>query len=1006
MTATPDPRLSPRVISTLASVARTTRGFVEELAINAARETVRRAKELLDQGQNQEAADLLRNIVATVKLLRGKDAGDESRRLTALASSLLGQATRAGGDDRDAQHAFADAIVIFEGLHELTAEEWVAFATALHGVGELDRAIDAQRAAVESGEAGAAAGLRLAVWLGEAHRRGEAENLLRELVAQYPTDPDPAMALADSLEGSGAADAEGALTDAGIRLLQAGRLEQALDFLNRARQRSPSSPEVASARAVALAGLGLVEEATEELDRAIGLGGDELALRIQKATILAGARRSAAALAELDQIGFAAEASPEGIAVRGYARYMDDDFQAAEPDLRRACELDPTSSFLRVLLGETLRRLGRYKEAIKELDRALELDPNYVDARRIRGETLLAQGQFDQAVKDLREAVTQAPDSAATWALLGEAQRRRRKLDAAAGALDRALELNPDDAWTVWTRGRVLSEQRKLSDAVTHFERALELDGTFAEASVSLGEVLVRLGRHDEALAAFDRALSSRQTANPELPVLGAPQRASVLRSKARVLEDRGDYKRAVKTLQEAVDLTPPDADLYADLADDLRIMGQPEEALKVVDQALELEKRHAIALGTKGATLAALNRYDEAVAALELATQLRPGDTWVLTTLGDVYNRLGRLQEAEEAFSAAITAQPESLAAQRGLGDIFRQQGKFDAAYAAFEIALVLDPRDRLTLRLLGYTLLAADRLDDALTTFHRALEVTPDDPVVLSDVVQVLLSMNDYEGALEVSGRAVEVGPRSVPALVSRGEVLCEVGDFEEATTVLRVAVQEEEETDAEAQVWLAWALRKRGPAHLDEAERALRSAIKVNDYPGYRKDLATVLWSRRNPTAADEFAQVLTKLGDGDGTNADDLAMAGWCLYGLGRFDEAVTAYRKSLRIAPGSVETLFDLAVAVLCQGQGDAALEEYGRAVGRAKRKPRLRRRGLFRVALIDLEDARRVRGLDGDAVVACHQFLKDALRQLELEAELAPEARATGTGPTGGAVKE
>ena len=997
MTSIPEPGLPAQVMSTFASATRgTRRSSVEEPAIDGAWQMVRRARELLGQGKNQEAADLLRSLLAALKLV-GKDARDELPRLWALTSSLLGQAIWTNGDDQDARQAFADAIAIYEGLQELTAEEWAAYAVALHGIGEPDRAIDAQRKAVGSGPAGIAAEFRLARWLSETHQIGEAESCLRELVTRYPTDPEPAMALADMLDASGAADAGDALTDAGIRLLQAGRLEQSFDYLNRARQRMPSSPEIASARGVALAGLGRVKEAEEAFDHAIGLGGDEPELRIRKAAVFASAGHPVAALAELEQVGLAGEASFEAAAVRGYVHYMDHDFQAAEPDLRRACKTDPASPYLHMLLGDTLRRLGRYKEAIEELDRALELDPKFIEVRRIRGETLLALGRFAEAVEDLREAVAQAPDSAATWAVLGEAQRRRGKLDGAAGALDRALELNPDDAWTVWTRGRVLSEQKKLSEAVTHFERALELDGTFAAAAASLGRVLVRLGRDDEALAAFDRALAGRQSADPSLAVLNASQRARVLTSKARILESRGDYQGAVKVRQEAVALTPADADLYAALADDLRIIGQPKKALKAADQALALEKRHATALATKGATLAALNRYDEAVDALELATQLRSGYTWALTTLGDLYDRRGRLEKAGKAFSAAVTANPQSLEAQRGLGNILRQQGKFDDAYAALEIALVLDPTDRQTHRVLGYTLLAADRLDDALTTFHRALEISPDDPVFLSDIVYVLLAKNDYDVALKLSAKAVEVDRGSTPALVARGAVLCQVGDFKEAATILRAAVKSQK-SHIGAQIWLAWALRKLGGAYLDEAEKALRAAIKVDDEISYRKDLATVLWLRCNPAAAKEFTLVLRKIGDGDDADADDLAMAGWCLYGLGRFDEAIRAYRKSLRIAPGSVDVLFDLALAVLCHEQGVAAREDYGRATGRAERKPLLRRRGLLRVALVDLEDARRIRGLDGDAVVVCRQFLEDTLCQVEEEA--VEEMQATEIGPS------
>jgi tetratricopeptide (TPR) repeat protein len=114
---------------------------------------------------------------------------------------------------------------------------------------------------------------------------------------------------------------------------------------------------------------------------------------------------------------------------------------------------------------------------------------------------------------------------------------------------------------------------------------------------------------------------------------------------------------------------------------------------------------------------------------------------------------------------------------------------------------------------------------------------------------------------------------------------------------------------------------------------------------------------------------------------GTDADELATAGWCLYGLDRLDEALRTLRRSLQLSPASVETHFDIALVQLSQGLSDQAADDYGRAMHRADRQPRLRRRGLLRVALVDIDDARRVRDLPLASVTRCRSIVEQALQR-------------------------
>ena len=967
--------------SGLAAVVRGAQGLLQDVAVEAVHRLIRNGRELLNQGSVAEATDVLTSAVTALELITRQESQDARRRLHAQALSLIGQAAEAAGDPIRARKSFADSISAYADLHELNAEEWGDLATALHGSGELERAIDTQRRAARSADASPEAGIRLARWLRESGEQHAAEAQLRRLVARFPDDLTAGVALADTLLDTDVPDKTSIVADVVSKLIRDGRLAEAQALLDRAVDQAPSDPLLTAMRATVLAGLGSVDEAAAEFDRAIMRGGDESELRIHKAVALAQGGQPSAALEELGRVGSAAEYSAEACTVRGYVHYIRGDYAAAERDLRLATKLNPRSAYPQTLLADAVHRQDRDDEALRLLDRAVKLDPEDAEARELRGLIRLDRDDLDGAVEDLRQAVALAQTSADAWSTLGEAQRRRGKLDAAAGALDRALELEPENARTLWFRGQVLAEQKKLSKAVTHLKRATELDSSLVEAFATLGEVLMQLSRHDEALAAFDRALTAGDPVDRTMPALRGDQRAAVLANRATVLEHRGHFAKAAAALQEAVRLMPEDADMLARLADSLRLAGRPTDALIAADGALARVRTHADALTVKGLVLAALDRTDEAVLALHAAVSEHPDNVHTLTALGDIYNDTNRLADAEETFRTAIAAQPTSLEAQRGLGDVLRKLGKFDGAYEALETALVLSPADRPTLRLLGYTLLAAGRLDDALSTFRRALEIIPDDPVILYDVVQALLALDDYGEALQVSEYAMRIAPSHGPILAMRGLVLCEVGEFDTAARVLREAVTANP-GDATPLGLLGWALTNQQPRHFAEALKALRAAVQIDDDMAYRKELASVLWNLGDPASNEEFTAVLSRIKVASDTKADELAIAGWCFYGLGFHEEAVRAYRLAVRNGAG-LDVQFDLALALLSKPDPGAAREAYERSICLAELKPQLRRRGLFRVALGDIEDARRVHRLAGETVEACRAMLESALGLLD-----------------------
>ena len=974
------------------------KGLAGKPALSTARLGVQRGRELLAEGKPDEALTMLTSAISVLEKDVPPEERDTAPRLKASAASLLGEAAAATGDHEQAREAFSLAVAEFAQLGELTGEERSAYAVALDGSGQVVEAIEQQRRALDEGDESVAAVLRLTRWLCDQDRLTDAELELRRVSPQFPADPDIALELAEVLAKLESPEAAQAFGDVGMKLLGADRPTEALAVLNRAVAKYGDSAQIAQSRAVVLLEVGQYDQALEEFDRAIELGGDEAELRAGRAAVLAGAGRQDEALAEMDRIKDVAQ-DPALIGLRGLVFYTAGDYQAAAKELGRAFSADPTQIQVAILLGDALRVTSRLPEARRVLDKAVEMAPESFLAHARRGQVLLAQTELDQAIAELRRAIELDPGQAWVHAELGEALRLNGQFDAALQWLDRCLQIEPGNAWAIGTRGQVLAALGRLPEAAAELRRAVELDKSLVWASTGLGSVLRSIGRHEEALVALDEALANQRREERTGSATRPDGRltAGLLQVKARVLKDQGDHAGAVKALRAAVRLARDDATVHADLAYSLQMLGDYKQALASANRAIKLEDGLALAWATKGAALAELpDRHDEAVEALKTAMSLQPGDAWTMVVLAKVYRDDGNLAEAERWFRAAIKAQPDYMPAHRGLGGTLRLQGRSDEAYASLELAVALEPEDILARRMLGYALLDADRLDDALTAFEGALGISHGDPAVTGDIVSVLARLDNFEEALTRGRAAVRQHPDSLNVKLALGFVLCNVGEFEEAADLLRPAA-EEAPGNAEVSYWLGWTLDNTGQeGHREEARAALERAVNIDPVPAYRIELANVLRSLGDAGAPDMYAEAIAAL-DSDSSDPEELAFIGWCRYGRNEFDEAANLYRQSLRIAPKAVDAQFDLALVRLCQGRGELAADEYRHGLDQLQRRPRLRQRGLLRVALVDLRQGRRVLQLDGEAK-ACEEMLRAALRSLDqARAQDAADGRKAST---------
>lgn len=121
----------------------------------------------------------------------------------------------------------------------------------------------------------------------------------------------------------------------------------------------------------------------------------------------------------------------------------------------------------------------------------------------------------------------------------------------------------------------------------------------------------------------------------------------------------KGDFEKAVKNLERAVELDSKDLGAHFNLAlsyKEINLMGKAEEEFKKV---VELDPSHKLALFHLGKMYYEQKRYDEAIEQLSHAVKSDPASADAAFFLGKAYEKKGYIDEALAAYERALELVP-----------------------------------------------------------------------------------------------------------------------------------------------------------------------------------------------------------------------------------------------------------------------------------------------------------------------------------------------------------
>ena len=375
--------------------------------------------------------------------------------------------------------------------------------------------------------------------------------------------------------------------------------------------------------------------------------------------------------------------------------------------LEAASRALPGDAQVHYLLGQVLEEHGHLERAAESLSRATALLPGFADAHNDLGRLLLQLGRTEAALSACRRALEIRPQFAAALGNLANAERARGALAAAISAYRGAIALEPGLAEAHRNLGSALLEAGEAEAAIDALRRAVELRPDYVEAVTQLAQILAGLGRAAEALPFYERLLAH-------------DRRADTLNDCGTLLAGLGRFEAALRRYREALELTPRDARLHANIGHVLHCLGDHRAAMEHCRRAIELDPRLPEGHLHLGNALLAINEMHAAEAAYRGGLEVAPDHARLHTAYAMAARALGRLDEAAASTRRALAIRPDAADALTLLGSMAIDRGRFEEAEALLHKALALSAD--LPEALIGLT--AARRMSAADAPWREAAE------------------------------------------------------------------------------------------------------------------------------------------------------------------------------------------------------------------------------------------------------------------------------------------
>jgi len=323
-----------------------------------------------------------------------------------------------------------------------------------------------------------------------------------------------------------------------------------------------------------------------------------------------------------------------------------------------------------------------------------------------------------------------------------------------------------------------------------------------------------------------------------------------------------------------------------------------------------------------------ALKKNDAQAAVLEFKNALEIDSAYAdaYYQLGLAYTKLQEFDKAVIAFGNAAAHDPKNVEARLEVANyyLFRQQ---DMTKARQELEKILQdfPENPKAYTALGTILYRLQKSDEAITALKKALASDQKSVDAAITLGQIYLLQGKESEAQQVFTDALNLQPDKKEVLLAAATFYLNTGKIDAAKTLYEKALAQDA-SDSTAAMGLA-------EAYLSKNEPKLARSV-IEQFQTTKKeplsgdvDLRIRFLVGRSYLFEGNFQEAMPHLQIVS-ERLPDLMMAqysyGLAQAGLGKFELAIAAYQRALRLSPDHLPSLINLAIAQLKNGDAESA----------------------------------------------------------------------------------
>lgn len=318
------------------------------------------------------------------------------------------------------------------------------------------------------------------------------------------------------------------------------------------------------------------------------------------------------------------------------------------------------------------------------------------------------------------------------------------------------------------------------------------------------------------------------------------------------------DYATAQSEFEDAIEKDADNAEAHLGLGWVYYYTGYYDEAIAEFSRATTLDPDNPAGYRGEGLSYFAQDRFEEALGPLEAWAEREPDNAEAYRDIGWSYFELKNYEKAIDAFLNS-TEHADLAASYQGLATSYYETASYEEALTASETWVDLEPDNTNALNMLGWSQHRVKLFDEALDSFNRSLEIAETESA-LSGTVNTHYQLKQYEATIEAADRWIAFAPENVEGYRMKGWSLYYLSRYDEAAAAFAESTNIKETASAYQGMNSCYSALKQYDQALEAAEN----------------------WARMAPE-------------DGKPHSA-----AGWALYNLQRYDEAVSAFEKAISI----------------------------------------------------------------------------------------------------------